>query len=142
MCLRYATLERKLGEIERARAIYAHASQFCNPKTQQEFWQIWNAFEIETGTEDTFRDMLRIKRSVQAQYNTDRANVASSIVAPQEAPMTSDPMAMLEAQNRGETSGSEKVDAPTFVTASHVSKPQVSTVNQEQVGDGNDEDLL
>ncbi|WFD23321.1 pre-mRNA-splicing factor syf1 [Malassezia equina] len=142
MCLRFATLERKLGEIERARAIYAHASQFCNPKTQQEFWQIWNAFEIETGTEDTFRDMLRIKRSVQAQYNTDRANVASSIVAPQDAPVASDPMAMLEAQNRAEKAGTDKVDAPTFVAASHVSKPQVTSVNQEQVGDGNDDDLL
>jgi pre-mRNA-splicing factor SYF1 len=27
MCLRFAALERKLGEIDRARAIYAHASQ-------------------------------------------------------------------------------------------------------------------
>jgi len=142
MCLRFATLERKLGEIERARAIYAHASQFCNPKTQQEFWQIWNAFEIETGTEDTFRDMLRIKRSVQAQYNTDRANIASSIVAPQDAPVATDPMAVLEAQNRAEKAGAGKMDAPMFVAASHVSKPQSSTVNQEQIGDDDDGDLL
>lgn len=31
MCLRFAALERKLGEIDRARAIFAHASQFCDP---------------------------------------------------------------------------------------------------------------
>lgn len=142
MCLRFATLERKLGEMERARAIYAHASQFCNPKTQPEFWQIWNAFEIESGTEDTFRDMLRIKRSVQAQYNTDRANVASSIVAPQEAAVASDPMAMLEARNLAEKTGADKVDAPTFVAASQGTQPSASTVNLEQVGDGNDDDLL
>ena len=54
---RFAGVERKLGEIDRARAIYAHTSQFCNPKTQPEFWKVWNTFEIEAGTEDTFREM-------------------------------------------------------------------------------------
>ena len=47
MCLRFAALERKLGEIDRARAIYAHASQFCDPRTYTEFWSEWNAFESE-----------------------------------------------------------------------------------------------
>lgn len=30
--LKFADLERKLGEIDRARAIYAHASQMCDPR--------------------------------------------------------------------------------------------------------------
>jgi pre-mRNA-splicing factor SYF1 len=30
--IRFAKLERKLGEIDRARAIYAHISQFTNPE--------------------------------------------------------------------------------------------------------------
>ena len=38
MCLRFAQLERKLGEIDRARAIYAHASQFCDPRVMPDFW--------------------------------------------------------------------------------------------------------
>ncbi|QRV75410.1 pre-mRNA-splicing factor SYF1 [Ceratobasidium sp. AG-Ba] len=77
MCLRFAQLERKLGEIDRARAIYAHASQFCDPRVASEFWKAWNTFEIETGSEDTFREMLRIKRSVQAQYNTEVSFLAA-----------------------------------------------------------------
>lgn len=32
MCLRFSALERKLGEIDRARSILAHASQFCDPR--------------------------------------------------------------------------------------------------------------
>lgn len=32
MCIRFAELERKLGEIDRARAIYAHCSQICDPR--------------------------------------------------------------------------------------------------------------
>lgn len=68
MCLKFAEMERRLGEIDRARAIYGHASQFCDPRIDPGFWQKWEAFEVQHGNEDTFKEMLRIKRSVQAQY--------------------------------------------------------------------------
>ena len=32
MCVRFADLERKLGEIDRARAVYMHASQMADPR--------------------------------------------------------------------------------------------------------------
>jgi len=32
MCIRFADLERKLGEIDRARALYAYCSQICDPR--------------------------------------------------------------------------------------------------------------
>ena len=32
--------------------------------------QVWKDFEVKHGNEDTLREMLRIKRSVQAVYNT------------------------------------------------------------------------
>ena len=35
MCIGFADLERKLGEIDRARAIYAHCSQMCDPRVSQ-----------------------------------------------------------------------------------------------------------
>lgn len=70
MCLRFAEMETKLGEIDRARAIYAHCSQICDPRVTTEFWQVWKEFEVRHGNEDTMREMLRIKRSVQAMYNT------------------------------------------------------------------------
>ena len=68
MCLKFAEMEKRLGEIDRARAIYGHASQFCDPRTTPDFWSKWEAFEVAHGNEDTFKEMLRIKRSVQAQY--------------------------------------------------------------------------
>lgn len=37
MCMRFAQLERKLGEIDRARAVYSHASQFCDPRVRSRF---------------------------------------------------------------------------------------------------------
>lgn len=60
LCIDFAKLETRLGEIDRARAIYAHAAQFADPN----YWQVWRDFEVAHGNEDTFRDMLRIQRSV------------------------------------------------------------------------------
>ncbi|KAG6869083.1 hypothetical protein C0993_003403 [Termitomyces sp. T159_Od127] len=81
MCLRFAAMERKLGEIDRARAIIAHASQFCDPRVNPEFWAHWHSFELDTGSEDTFKEMLRIKRSVQAQFNTEASYLAAEATA-------------------------------------------------------------
>ncbi|MED6174847.1 hypothetical protein PIB30_072883 [Stylosanthes scabra] len=70
MCLKFAELEKKtFGEIDRARAIYGYASQFANPRSDPEFWKKWHEFEVQHGNEDTFREMLRIKRSVSASYS-------------------------------------------------------------------------
>ena len=81
MCLKFAEMEIRLGEIDRARTIYGHASQFCDPRTTPTFWHKWEEFEVQHGNEDTFKEMLRIKRSVQAQYNTDVNFIASQALA-------------------------------------------------------------
>lgn len=83
MCLKFADMEKRLGEIDRARAIYGHASQFCDPRTNPEFWTKWEQFEVQHGNDDTYKEMRRIKRSVQAQYNTDVNFIASQAIARQ-----------------------------------------------------------
>jgi pre-mRNA-splicing factor SYF1 len=35
MGLRFAKIERKLNEVDRARAIYIHLSQYCEPNAYQ-----------------------------------------------------------------------------------------------------------
>lgn len=75
MSLKYARLERTLGEVDRARAIYAYASQFCDPRVDAAFWGVWSEFEVSHGNQDTFKEMLRLKRSVLAHF------AANSIVA-------------------------------------------------------------
>ncbi|KAL6557474.1 hypothetical protein OROMI_017824 [Orobanche minor] len=69
MCLKFAELEKSLGEIDRSRAIYKHASQFADPRSDADFWNKWHEFEVQHGNEDTFREMLRVKRSVSASYS-------------------------------------------------------------------------
>lgn len=125
MCRRFAQMERKLGEIDRARAIYAHASQFCDPRTSKDFWSEWNEFEVATGSEDTFREMLRIKRAVQASFNTDASFINAQKTAAEtggEKPTdeaeaaareAADPMAAMEREMGG--GGGKK--APAFVAS-------------------------
>lgn len=100
-------METKLGEIDRARAIYAHCSQICDPRVTMEFWQTWKEFEVRHGNEDTMREMLRIKRSIQAMYNTqvnmmsaqmlNSAGTMAGTIADL-APGAKDDMRMLEAK--------------------------------------------
>lgn len=73
---RYAKLEKDVGEIDRARAIYVHAASLANPATDKPFWQAWNDFEVVHGNEDTFREMRRVMRSVQASFAQTHFNTA------------------------------------------------------------------
>lgn len=55
------------------------------------FWQIWKEFEVSHGNEDTMREMLRIKRSVQAMYNT-QVNMMSAQMLNSSISQTQDPI--------------------------------------------------
>ncbi|XP_070582113.1 pre-mRNA-splicing factor SYF1-like [Ptychodera flava] len=161
MCLRFADLERKLGEIDRARAIYGHCSQMCDPRVTPSFWQTWKEFEIKHGNEDTVREMLRIKRSVQATYNTQVNFMSAQMLAASGtgtgtvsdlAPGSSggDEMKLLE-QRAHALAAEAKADKPLlkkdilFVSGGKTTDEQmeeaVKTVNPEEINiDDDDED--
>jgi len=148
ICLRFANLERKLGEIDRARAIFAHASQFCDPRSEPKFWKDWNDFEIDHGSEDTFREMLRIKRSIQAQFNTDVSYIAAYAMSAQQKSQTAaaaaanlDPMARAEQEA---TAKQSKPVAPGFVAATQTAPviPSETEKNEEEMGADDDDDLM
>ncbi len=69
LCLEFSAMERKLGEIDRARGIFRHGSQFADPKRDPDYWAKWRDFEEAHGNEETFRDMLRVQRSVVSAYS-------------------------------------------------------------------------
>lgn len=76
LCLDFAKMETSLNEIDRARAIYTYGAQMADPRRNEEFWKGWNDFEISHGNEETFREMLRIKRSVEASFSTVNYNAS------------------------------------------------------------------
>ncbi|XP_065067886.1 pre-mRNA-splicing factor SYF1-like [Rhopilema esculentum] len=123
ICTRYADLEKKLGEIDRARAIYSYSSQMCDPRTSGNFWKTWHDFEVRHGNEDTFREMLRIKRTVQAQYNTQVNFMSAQLLAAQAA-----------AKDDESKNEMEKLEAAANVLAEEAKKDKPSAAaNQKGV---------
>merc|ERR1712113_255828 len=72
LCLRFAKLECSLGEIERTRSILIYVSKIANPNLDEVIWSGWNQFDLLYGNENTFRDMLRIKRSIGASFSMSK----------------------------------------------------------------------
>lgn len=159
MCVKFAEMERRLGEIDRARAIWGHASQFCDPRVNPEFWRKWEGFEVQHGNEDTFKEMLRIKRSVQAQFNTDVSFIAGQAVARQQEMLAnggkdddgedgegqkSDAMAALERQARAPvgfvaaSSGPEGGNRKKVEGEGQENEP-VAVINEAEVEIGEDD---
>lgn len=161
MCMKFAELERSLGEIDRSRAIYVHASNYADPNNS-DFWKRWNDFEIQHGNEDTFREMLRIKRTVAASRSQShfilpeylmqkdqRLNLDEAVDTLKRAGVPEDEMAALERQLAPEPSAAPPAvpsSAPasanrmmSFVSAGVEAQAQSSS--RQQVGNNEDIEL-
>ncbi|KAI8921389.1 hypothetical protein DFJ77DRAFT_426249 [Powellomyces hirtus] len=126
ICVRFADMETRLGEIDRARAILGYCSQFCDPRMDPDFWKIWHEFEVKHGNEDTFKEMLRIKRSVAAKYNTEVNFISAQLLAARqqgqptetEAPSTSNvPTTMAELEAQAIREEAERIEADRLAAA-------------------------
>lgn len=78
---RYAALEMRLGEVDRARAIFqitCSAVDTTSGGACATFWNAWRDLEIQSGTDDSLRDMMRRRRWVELdQGRTSMHRVAS-----------------------------------------------------------------
>ncbi|XP_006345465.1 pre-mRNA-splicing factor SYF1 [Solanum tuberosum] len=150
MCLKYAELEKSLGEIDRARALYKHSSQFADPRSDPDFWDKWHEFEVQHGNEDTFREMLRVKRSVSASYSQTHFILPEYLMQKDQmqtleeakdvlkkAGVADDEMAALERQlapPENDTKSKEQSRVVGFVSAGVVeSNGQKVTANNEDI---------
>jgi pre-mRNA-splicing factor SYF1 len=77
IALRFAAMERRLGDLDRARAIYRFACQVTDPRAHQAFWAVFHAFEAKHGSQETFREMLRLRRATRAQFELAQVNTQS-----------------------------------------------------------------
>ncbi|XP_033253065.1 pre-mRNA-splicing factor syf1 homolog [Drosophila miranda] len=149
MCVKFAELETKLGEVDRARAIYAHRCAI--PASQR----TWKEFEVRHGNEDTMREMLRIKRSIQATYNTQvnmmAAQNTNGVAADAGAGSGPDAMRLLEEKAR--QAAAEAKQKPAEKAASNImfvrgetqgaAKGKENTVvnpDEIDIGDSEDDD--
>jgi pre-mRNA-splicing factor SYF1 len=138
-CFRFANLERKLGEIDRARAIYIHCSQFCDPRTEQKFWETWKEFEVRHGNVETFKEMLRIKRSVTAQYSI-AVQVPLTVAAPKSTDQE-DHMKQLEEQQGGAAPAKRFVSGSTLQPEELGMAPSEAAANARPATSANTEEI-
>jgi len=113
MCLEFSSMEKKLGEVDRARALLVHGSQFADPRRDPGYWKTWHEFEVSFGNEETFREMLRVKRSVQTAFS--QVNYMAAEMAAGDMPVTSDADALRRQQER---EANQKGGSMQFVEAS------------------------
>lgn len=65
----YAGMEAELGEIERARALFVYSASMATG--EDAMWRVWHEFEIQNGDEETFKEMLRVKRQVKVKFRAE-----------------------------------------------------------------------
>lgn len=119
--IRYAGMETRVGEIDRARGIYDHTCQVADPRRRgiyEIFWTSWNDFELSHGSEDTFRDMLRKKREVQLNHK--------GVI------MDDDVLLNGEAIPQGKQREAE-TRASTLRTSPHTAEPTAPVSNTEEI---------
>lgn len=68
ICLHFASLEARMGEFDRARAIFSHGAQFAGGKdaSARQLWDAWKQLELDHGTRESFRAMAMRRREVDA----------------------------------------------------------------------------
>ncbi|KAF9626217.1 hypothetical protein IFM89_031344 [Coptis chinensis] len=141
MCMKYAELEKSLGEIDQAQEIYNFSSQYADPRSDADFWTKWHDFEVQHGNEDTFREMLRMKHSVSASYNQThfilpeylmqkdrKLNLEETVDTLKRARVPKDEMAALEYQFAPESNNTASKDGSRklgFVSAGVESQTEV-----------------
>ncbi|KAG7357529.1 tetratricopeptide repeat protein [Nitzschia inconspicua] len=115
LCLDFAEMETSLQEIDRARAVFTYGAQMADPRRNDEYWNTWKEFEIAHGNEETFREMLRVKRSVEASFSTVNYNAAemSGTAAKTEMLSNEDAMKMI-AEREGMEYEQRNADSSTL----------------------------
>ncbi len=128
MCCDFAKMEASLQEIDRARTAFTYGAQLADPRRNPEYWGEWHNFEVSHGNEETFREMLRIKRGVQAAFSTVNYNAAEmGAGAPQLDSLTNEEaIAMIKAREGVE--GDEKEPITGFVQAKRA--PEIHNLDE------------
>lgn len=68
--IEFAGVERRLGEIDRARSVFKYLTQFVEPAFDDgRLWASWERFEVEYGNEDTYKELVRMKKTTQQRFD-------------------------------------------------------------------------
>lgn len=67
--LELINVEKRYGEVDRARTLFKYMSQFVEPEYDTSgMWRSWEEFEIGFGNEDTYKELVRLKKAVSQRF--------------------------------------------------------------------------
>ena len=69
--IRFASMESSLGNIRRAREILEYGAKLLPPQKNNALWKFWDEFELRYGSKETYREMLLLKRKLEADMKID-----------------------------------------------------------------------
>lgn len=70
----FADVEIRLNEFERARELLKFGGLQQSPLKNIKLWEFWSNFEVNHGNKETYKTMLRIKRTATEEFSTDILN--------------------------------------------------------------------
>lgn len=70
LTIQFAQFEEMSNEFTRSRALYKHAGALAHPdnKVMAPIWTQWMQFEVNHGTEQSYKEMMKFKRTVKQEY--------------------------------------------------------------------------
>ncbi|CCH60679.1 hypothetical protein TBLA_0D01710 [Henningerozyma blattae CBS 6284] len=75
--IQFTELEISLNQISRARDVLIYGSKLLPPSNNLNLWEYWEKFEIEHGTEESFKEMFRLKRTLTEEMCIDTEQVTN-----------------------------------------------------------------
>lgn len=74
----FAKLETKLNEIPRAREVLKYGAQLLPPSKNSELWNYWDEFELKYGDKEKYKEMLKLKRTLEIEMRVDTEQVTQT----------------------------------------------------------------
>lgn len=70
VCLRFIKFEISANDFPRVRALFKYATGLASPQqhTMKQAWKSWEEFELEHGDEESYKQMLKYKRTVSKDF--------------------------------------------------------------------------
>ncbi|KAG7660426.1 SYF1 [[Candida] subhashii] len=96
---------------QRIRELFKYVTNLAHPDKLSQVWQAWEDYELEQGDESSFKDMLRIKRTVAGEFISQKQQVQE----------ISNPLGFVKGKNSARASYIQE------------STPAVTTTNPDQI---------
>lgn len=74
--IKFAQLERDLGEFKRVREILHYGASLLAPVLNTDLWNFWDRFEVQYGNKDQYKEMLTLKKELERTMRVDTEGIS------------------------------------------------------------------